>query len=181
MIRRAGRTGAAILFFAVTLAGAAPSQPAPQRAPSPIITRFAGRPAPAIAASDRAGRPISLAGLRGKVVVVNLWATWCVPCRTEMPSLQRLAAAHRKDLVVIAVSNDEAGWPAVNRFWTGQFPSLRPALAAGPDVAERLGVLGLPYTFIFDRQGREVARVPKATEWDRGEARATIERALAAK
>lgn len=174
MIRRAGRTGPAILWLAATLAGSASSQPAP----SPIITRFAGRPAPAIPASNRAGQPIALAALRGKVVVVNFWATWCVACRTEMPSLQRLAAAHRGDLVVIAISNDDAGWPAIDRFWGGQFPALRPALAAGPDVAEHLGVLGLPYTFVFDRKGREIARVPKTTEWDKGEARALIERAL---
>ena len=167
--------GAVALAYFAGMAGATAAQAAP---PSPIITRFAGRPAPALEAADRTGRLLNLAEHRGKIVIVNLWASWCVPCRAEMPSLQRLAAAHRKDVVVIAISNDDAGWPAVDRFWAGQFPALRPALATGSDMAKRLGVLGLPYTFVFDRQGRELARVPKAVEWDTGDARALVEAAI---
>ncbi len=168
-----GVRAAAMLFVAGTALA-----PAPAATPVPIITRFAGRPASALEASDRAGRRFALSDHRGKIVVVNLWASWCVPCRTEMPSLERLAAARRRDVVVVALAYDEGGWAAIDRFWSGRFSTIRPALAADPSALGGLGVLGLPYTFVFDRQGREVARVPKATEWDQGPARALIETAI---
>ena len=158
--------------------GRAPAQSTAIQPPPPIITRFRGRPPPPIAAIYASGEPVDLASLRGKVVIVNLWATWCAPCRLEMPSLERLAALHPKDLVVVAVSNDEKGWLAVRQFWGPQFAHLRPALAAGPRVAKQLGVLGLPYTLVIDRRGFEVARVPKAAEWDAGEPRRLIEQAI---
>lgn len=85
-----------------------------------------------------------------------------------MPSLERLAARYPKDLVVLAVSNDQQGWPAIDRFARDQFPHLHLALAAGPDTARQLGVLGLPLSVIVDRDGREIARLPRAAEWDSG-------------
>ena len=170
------RARALAAFVALGLGAPALSQAG---GPSPIIARFAGRAAPAVAALDRQGRAVVLGRLRGKVVVVNLWASWCVPCRTEMPSLERLAAAHPRDLVVLAVANDEGGWPAVYRFWRGQFPHLAVSLAASPDMAEGLGVLALPYSFVIGRDGREIARLPKATAWDKGDARLLIEQAIA--
>ena len=157
----------------------APAQSTAIQPGPPIIKRFAGRPPPPIAAIYASGEPVDFASLRGKVVIVNLWATWCGPCRLEMPSLERLAALHPKDLAVVAVSNDEKGWPAVRQFWGPQLAHLRPALAAGPGLAEQLGVLGLPYTLVIDRRGLEVARVPKAAQWDTGDPRQLIEQAIA--
>ncbi|HZC18033.1 MAG TPA: TlpA disulfide reductase family protein [Caulobacteraceae bacterium] len=165
---------------APALLGAAHAQPGAGAAPSAVITRFKGRPAPSLSgASDRSGAPIDLPALRGKVVIVNMWATWCAPCRIEMPSLERLAAAHPRDLVVIAVSNDQQGWPAVNGFWGPKFAHVRLALASGPDLSRRLGVLGLPYSLVIDQNGDEVARVPRAGEWDAGALRSLVDAAIA--
>lgn len=140
-------------------------------APSPFSTHFRGQAAPEVPANDADGRPVDITRLRGHVVILNMWATWCAPCRAEMPSLERLAAAYPADVVVLAISNDEQGWPAIRQFWGSSFPHLRPALVNRADAAERLGILGLPYTIVIDRNGREAARLPMATEWDKGEGR----------
>lgn len=134
----------------------------------PPITRVQGQPIAFFTVSDRAGKPVHLSDYRGRIVIVNLWATWCPPCRAEMPSLERLAARYPKDLVVLAVSNDTTGWPAIDRFWGDRFPHVRVALAPGPDLAGRLGALGLPYSLVVDRDGREIARFPRGGEWDQG-------------
>jgi thiol-disulfide isomerase/thioredoxin len=147
----------------------------------PVIQRFKGREIPPIAATDRAGRPIRLADLRGRVVIVNLWASWCPPCRMEMPSLERLAARYPDDLTVLAISNDVDGWPAIGRFWGQKFPHLRVALASQPDLIARLGALGLPYSLIVDRDGHEIGRIPQGIEWDKGEIKALIARSVASK
>lgn len=161
------------------LAGFPASIHAQQQAGPPVaITRFAGKPVPAIAVSDRSGKAVHLADLRGRVVVVNMWATWCAPCRAEMPTLDRLAARYPKDLVVLAVSNDAGGWPAIDQFWKSQFPHLRVALASDQDAATKLGALGLPYSIIIDRNGREIARVPRGAAWDKGQLAALVSRSV---
>ena len=71
------------------------------------------------------------------------------------------------------------GWPAIDPFWRNRFPHLHLALAPGPELAPKLGALGLPYTLILDREGREIARVPHGGEWDRGELAALIARSIA--
>jgi thiol-disulfide isomerase/thioredoxin len=148
-----------------------------EAAPS-MIERFKGHDIPSIQATDRVGRPVRLADLRGRVVIVNLWASWCPPCRMEMPSLERLAAQYPNDVTVLAISNDGDGWPAIDRFWGQQFPHLRVALASDPDLIGRLGALGLPYSLIVDRDGHEIGRVPRGIEWDQGEIKALIARSI---
>ena len=152
-----------------------------QFAPPVIIERFKSHEIPAIPARDRAGHPVRLADLRGRVVIVNLWASWCPPCRMEMPSLERLAAQYPNDLTVLAISNDADGWPAIDRFWGQKFPHLRVALAAEPDLIGQLGALGLPYSLIVDRDGHEIGRIPQGIEWDKGEIKALIARSVASR
>ncbi len=151
---------------------------AQQAGPPIAITRFQGKVVPPVTVSDRSGKPIRLADLRGRIVIVNMWATWCGPCRAEMPTLESLAARYQKDLVVLAVSNDEGGWPDVDQFWKTQFPHLRVALPSNPDLAVRLGAIGLPYSLIVDREGREIARVPRGADWIHGELAALIARSV---
>jgi thiol-disulfide isomerase/thioredoxin len=151
-----------------------------QTAP-PVIQRFKGRAIPTIAAADRAGHQIDLPDLRGRIVIVNLWASWCPPCRMEMPSLERLAAQYPNDLTVLAISNDADGWPAIDGFWGRRFPHLRVALASQPDLLARLGALGLPYSLIVDRDGHEIGRMPHAIEWDKGEIKALITQVVSSK
>ncbi|HET6522427.1 MAG TPA: TlpA disulfide reductase family protein, partial [Geminicoccaceae bacterium] len=126
---------------------------------------------PEVAFEDADGGAVSLADFRGRVVVLNLWATWCAPCRLEMPSLDRLQAElGGPDLEVVALSVDRAGVDEVAAFLdevgAGHLGLYRdPTMAA----TRALGALGLPTTVIVDREGREVGRALGEREWD-GEA-----------
>lgn len=93
--------------------------------------------------------------LRGKVVLVNFWATWCLPCRAEMPALQMMAARHRdRGLVVLGLSRDAGPVDGVRRFLAERGIDY-PVAVVGPE-AERLfgGVAGYPTSFLIDRSGQ---------------------------
>jgi thiol-disulfide isomerase/thioredoxin len=110
---------------------------------------------------DYAGRPL----------LVNVWATWCVPCKVEMPTLDALAALEEGRLTVIAVSQDLGGRAKVRRFFeTAQIANLEPL--TDPDNG-LLGAIGgkpaLPVTILYDSDGREVWRVMGGVEWDDAE------------
>lgn len=118
--------------------------------------------------SDTAGVQSSLVDLRGKVVLVNLWATWCAPCRQEMPALDRLQGKlGGPDFQVIALSVDRGGVPAVNRFYQDVGVRNLPVFVdlAGT-VLRQAGATGLPTTLLFDRDGREIGRFVGPAEWD---------------
>jgi len=112
----------------------------------------------------------------GKVMVVNFWATWCPPCRKEMPSIDRLnAAISGDDFGVIAISLDRADVEKIETFFMSvnvetldiyREPSLR--------MGTEGGILGMPITLILDRQGKEVARLQGEAEWDSPEAQKMI-------
>lgn len=153
---------------------------APAKASAAVaITHFQGGAVPPVVAADHKGKSVRLSDWRGRTVIVNLWASWCPPCRAELPSLDRLAARYPSDLAVLAISNDADGWPAVDGFWKGQFPHLHLALANGPELGNSLGALGLPYSLVVDRDGREIARIPRGAEWDKGELAELIARSIA--
>lgn len=131
-----------------------------------------GRPSPALQIEDGAGRPVDPAQFRDKIVVVNFWATWCPPCRKEMPSLDRLEAAlGGKDFAVVAISLDRAGTQKVRRFYreTG-IQNLAIYLDPSGAYSRSVNVLGLPTTLVLDRAGNEVARLAGEAEWDAPEA-----------
>jgi thiol-disulfide isomerase/thioredoxin len=125
---------------------------------------------------DGDGNQISLADFRGKVVVLNLWATWCAPCRHEMPGLDRLQAEHGgADLHVVALSLDRGEIGQIREFYDEVgVQSLGiyhdPKAAAG----RALRAPGLPTTLVIDREGREVGRVLGPAEWDSEEAVALL-------
>ncbi len=109
------------------------------------------------------GGPVRLAALRGNPAIVSFWASWCVPCRAELASLERLAASRPGRLAVIAASVDDDR--AVGRAAFGRaYPHLRLAFASLRAV-ERYGALGMPYSVVFDARGREVRRVTRAIDW----------------
>lgn len=114
------------------------------------------RHAASLSLSDLTGRTWSLKGLRGKVVLVNFWATWCPPCRKEMPDIEKLYRRFGdKGLVVLAVS-DEAK-PVVQKF-LGQHPFSFPILLdPGDKTSKSYVVEGIPMNFVYDRTGRLVA------------------------
>lgn len=113
------------------------------------------------------GVPLSASEYAGKPLLVNFWASWCVPCQKELPSLDRLAA-RRSDLAIIAVSVDSDRRDGLRAFM-GHYPHLRLGYAAMRAV-QAYGALGIPYSVTFDRRGREIARVPRALAWDSDDA-----------
>jgi len=137
-------------------ADASSHEPAGER----MTVRFFRNPAAAPPFSARAidGREISLASLRGKVTIVNFWATWCPPCRAEIPDLIALQAKYRDRLQVIGISQDEAGVEVVKRFAT-EHDINYPIVMASPELDKLFpGVSALPTSFVIDRDGRIVQK-----------------------
>lgn len=129
------------------------------------------------------GQPMTLAAFRGQVVLVNLWATWCIPCREEMPALDNLQGLRgSKDFEVVAVAQDRAGRGKVERF-LGEVGSRRLGsyLDTSMKSGRAWGVYGLPTTILIDRQGREIGRLPGAAAWDGPDALKLIDAAIAEK
>ncbi|QYU67632.1 TlpA family protein disulfide reductase [Leptolyngbya sp. 15MV] len=113
-----------------------------------------GAAAPDFSLADPQGKPIALAELRGKVVLLDFWATWCGPCRQAMPAMQRLHEAHADEgLVVIGMNAWENADPVAFKKEHGFTYTL--ALKAD-EVAARYGVTGIPAFFVIDRQGQIV-------------------------
>ncbi|OGL06529.1 MAG: hypothetical protein A3I03_08285 [Candidatus Rokubacteria bacterium RIFCSPLOWO2_02_FULL_68_19] len=126
-----------------------------------------------------AGTTLRLADYRGKVVFLNFWATWCPPCKEEMPAMERLYQRYKdKGFVVLAVSVDAEGPPIVNPFvmeYKLTFPiGLDPKMA----VAESYGVRGLPTSFLVDKRGTLVGLALGPREWNGKASRALIESLL---
>ena len=113
------------------------------------------------------GTARSLADYPGKAVVLNLWATWCIPCVAEMPALDDLAKMVAKDgVVVLPVSSDRGGASVVERFYADRgIKSLPVLLDPGSRMAHGLGVNGIPTTFLIDRSGNEVGWLEGAADW----------------
>jgi peroxiredoxin len=100
------------------------------------------------------GGSVNLADLRGKVVMVHFWATWCPPCVEEIPTLDRLyRSLSGKDLLILAVSEDEGGAGALESFIKQNRLSIPVLLDSGSNVARSYGTYKLPETYIVDRQG----------------------------
>ena len=117
--------------------------------------------------SDEHGAPQSLAAFRGRVVLLNIWATWCPPCREEMPTLDRLQAAiGGSGFVVVTVSIDAQGLPAVQTFFKQVgIKHLHPYVDSLHD-AGALGARGIPMTLLIDADGREAGRKLGPATWD---------------
>lgn len=106
------------------------------------------------------GTDASTASVRGKVVLVNVWATWCVPCRAEMPLLEQMWQRHRdRGFVLLGLSVDRNGTAGVRRF-LDERDITYPVAIVGPDVEQAFGgVRGIPTSFLLDRHGRIRHRV----------------------
>ena len=139
----------------------------------------AGRPVPGLSLKDLDGKGWSLAALKGRPVLLNFWATWCEPCRAEMPALERLAARHRHaGLAVLAVNYKET--PAQIRRFLEQLPFALPILLdADGDAAAAWTPLVFPTTVLIDRAGRPHSSVIGELDWLGGTAHGLIEPLLA--
>tara|TARA_R110000868_G_scaffold141256_3_gene357605 strand:- start:29400 stop:30047 length:648 start_codon:yes stop_codon:yes gene_type:complete len=121
-----------------------------------------------IAFTDAKGRATSLAEFQGRVTLLNVWATWCAPCREEMPALDRLQQDVGSDQIkVVALSIDRTGNEAVRPFFDEiNVKSLDIYLDPSMNVMEVAGVVGLPTTLLISRDGIEVYRWVGPVEWD---------------
>lgn len=142
------------------------------------------RTAPAFELPDSAGTTHSLTEYRGKVVFLNFWASFCDPCREEMPSMERLVRQYEsKGMVMIAISHDPEK-ADMDRFMAEFLPGQRSAMTVLWDpesaVAKQYGTELIPETYIIDREGRVVARFVSAYDWTRPEVKALIESLLRA-
>jgi len=116
------------------------------------------KPAPAFTVKDLDGRDIAPASLRGKVVIVNFWATWCGPCRAEIPDLVALQDKYKDTLQVIGISEDEAGVDVVRRF-AAEHKINYPVAMMTPEIEKMYpGITALPTSFILDRESRVVQK-----------------------
>lgn len=155
-----------------------------------LIIHDAPRPRLETAFQTGKGAAKTVADWEGKVVLLNFWATWCPPCRKEMPSLDRLQAAMSgDDFEVIALSMDRASTEKIEEFF-----AFVPQAGGGSYRVEHLkvyreptlrigaegGILGMPITLVLDREGREIARLQGEAEWDSDRAKAMLAAIIAA-
>lgn len=126
------------------------------------------RPLPHFKFESGDGKPVTIGDFRGRPVLMNLWATWCVPCRKEMPALDRLqVAVGASELVVLPLSIDREGAPAVETFYRRlDLKGIGIYLDSSATAASMLDVPALPVTLLIDREGREVGRKLGPAEWD---------------
>lgn len=134
------------------------------------------KPAPAVTFSDREGGAVTLVDFRGRVLLLNIWATWCAPCVREMPSLDRLQAAlGAEGLSVVALSVDREGLAAVEPFYRRlSLEALDIYLDPANEVGRSFTVPGLPTSYLIDPEGALVGALAGPAEWDSPEAQALI-------
>jgi thiol-disulfide isomerase/thioredoxin len=135
-------------------------------------------PAPALALPEPSGQVLRLADLRGKVVFLNFWAVWCVPCREEMPAMERLLRAYRdRGLAIVAVNvrDSKAQVEAFMKELRLSFPAV---LDADGSTSRRFAVRGLPVSFLLDREGRILWKAIGLREWEGPHSRAYLEAVL---
>lgn len=151
------------LFFALTACTKAESPKvntgtiATEKSPAPDVT----------VASLVDGSTLKLSELRGKVVLLNFWATWCPPCREEIPSMMKLNKLMvGKPFQMVAVSIDEGGKPAIDSFFKESGLLLPTYLDASGASSKTYGITGVPESFVIDKQGVLVKKVVGGVAWD---------------
>ncbi len=168
-----------LVLVAVTmgvLQEATRSRDATRLRPPRLTMHAEPRPLPPLDIRDADGKPVPLERFRGKVVLLNVWATWCGPCRVEMPTLDRLQARlGGADFEVVALSTDVEGAKAVREFYDSlKITRLATYVEGEGNVLTTLGAPGLPATLVVDAKGREVARALGGADWEAPEVRKLI-------
>ena len=157
-----GTVALAFLFAATAAIAAEPDTVKPGE----FIPASPPQPAPEVSFTDLQGKWVTLADFKGKLVLINLWATWCQPCLKEMPSLEKLQGSEDK-LTVAAVSEDRGGSKVVEPFVAKLgLDKVKIYLDPKSAVGHAFSVRGLPTTLVIDAEGRLVGRVEGAAEWD---------------
>ncbi|MBJ6752156.1 TlpA disulfide reductase family protein [Geomonas anaerohicana] len=153
---------AVLLLAALAAAGCAKKQ-----AELPAVE---GNAAPDFTLKDLSGKPVQLSTLKGKLVLVNFWATWCPPCREEIPSMVKLNQAMQgKNFQMLAISIDEGGKGAVEDFFKRGGVTLPALLDTDGQVSRRYGTTGVPETFVVDPKGVIRKKVVGGLDWSHPE------------
>jgi thiol-disulfide isomerase/thioredoxin len=175
-----------LLFISVTVLGAAVAawlvvalpgdKPPLEGWMAQFILNDPPLPAPETAFETVEGAPVTLAAFKDKIVLVNFWATWCLPCIKEMPSLGRLQAAFDKDeFLILAVSVDRGGAEKAVPFLKKLgVENLTTVFDKRMRLASALKIPGMPTSFLLDRKGRVMGSLPGIAEWDSPEALALV-------
>lgn len=141
-----------------------------------------GEPLPDMSFSDPAGHTLKLADLKGKPVLVNLWATWCGPCVLEMPMLDSLEDAYPGKLTVVTISQDMQGAAKVSPFFASHtFRHLQPWLDPDNNLGFKYNTGLLPTTVLYDASGKEVWRMIGAHDWSSARTDAMLAETLGVK
>jgi thiol-disulfide isomerase/thioredoxin len=137
------------------------------------------QPAPEMSFDGLDGNPLSLADFKGKLVVLNLWATWCQPCLKEMPSLEKLKARLGPGLVVLAVSEDRGGAEVVKPFIAKHdLGELRIGLDPKSTAIHALHARGLPTSLVVDPDGKVAGSIEGAADWSSDQMTAMLTKLL---
>lgn len=130
---------------------------------------------------DPEGGLHKLSDYRGKVVLLNFWATWCAPCREEMPSLDALQAdLGSEDFEVVAIAAGHNPLPAIKKFLDeAKVTNLPVLIDPHQDLSRKMGVMGMPVTILIDREGNEIARLIGGADWSSETAKTLIRQATA--
>jgi len=158
---------AAALTLPVVLSPRKPWAASPGLSDLSRMQRVDGAALPEFRFATADGTVRTLADYDGQGVVLNLWATWCVPCVAEMPALDALARLVASDgVAVLALSSDRGGAPPVERFYREKGIQTLPVLLdSRGEAARTLGARGIPTTLLIDRTGKERGRLEGAADW----------------
>lgn len=169
----------AILVIAVFAESNRPAAPSGGHSDALLVLYEKPRPVPSLHFQDAAGRALTLDDFRGHALLVNIWATWCEPCRKEMPSLDRLQARlGGRGFQVVAISQDKGGLSVVNAFYKKfGIGHLQRYVDADAQGLKALQAPGVPFSILIDRQGRALGYAVGARQWDDGAMIDRIERA----
>jgi len=148
----------------------------------PFARVAAAKEIPELQFEDGAGRAHTLADFKGKLVLLNLWATWCAPCREEMPALDRLQAElGGPRFEVVALSVDQQGAPLARKFFADVgVKSLALYVDRSAQATFKLSAVGLPSTLLVDPSGREIGRHVGPAKWDAPEVIESLRRRIEA-
>jgi thiol-disulfide isomerase/thioredoxin len=188
----AALVGVAAVLYIIVQSSSKPEAPKVATVPvaeapplKPLAEKLArpGKPTPPpdYAFFDEAGKPVKLADFKGKVVVANVWATWCAPCKNEMPTLAKAAAAYKgQPVAFVVVSIDKPEAAAQARLFIAQNDPLKFYNDPEAKLIFKLDppAQGAPTTLIYGKDGLERVRVNGEADWTSPEARALIDDAL---
>jgi thiol-disulfide isomerase/thioredoxin len=176
MIRSGAAAVLALLLVLPVVGSAAQTDTAGETPLGEFTPASPPQPAPAVSFVDMAGNKLGLSDFAGKIVLVDLWATWCAPCRKEMPSLERLQTRFGDRITILAISEDRGGSKTVAPFVAELgLKAVKTYLDPTSAVGQAFKVDGLPTSFLIDRQGRVLGRVEGEAEWDSPKMRAILD------